>query len=207
MSPRRSKLNREMIIRAALDLVDKDGVDELSMRNIARSLNSQAMSLYNYVSSKEEVLYGIVELITCDIEISQSSEWETVLRNTALSFYEILSQHPNVLPIVSTHSPITKNGIEQMERLLSIFKNINITGLEAFSLIHIIIAYVIGHVEISMTLPKKFEWMNDESNLRQFPIVYESYLKLNQRNRKDEFLYGIDLLLESLSKRIEKKEK
>lgn len=206
LSPRHSKLCREVIIQTALALVDEYGVEELSMRSIARNLNFQAMSLYNYVKNKDEVLDGIVELITCKIKISQSSDWKVVLRNTALSFYEILSKHPNVLPIVSTHSPITKNGIKHMEELLSIFKNMTRTKLEALSIVHIMLAYVIGYAEISMTPQKNSEWMKDTLNLQEFPNTYGAYLNLDQRNKKDEFLYGVDLLLEGLERKFEKKE-
>lgn len=202
MNHRHSKLSREIIIKTAFALLDEYGEDEFSMRNIAQRLNVQAMSLYNYVKNKEDLLDGIVEIITCEVKIPQPSpNWKLDLRNAALSFYEILLRHPNVLPVISTHSPITEKGIEQVERLLLILKDTNMSGQEAFSLIHIIIAYVIGHAEISITNNQAPEVRDVEFDLQKFPNVYNVYLGLNKRNCKDEFLYGFDLLLEGLSKR------
>ncbi|TCL55393.1 TetR family transcriptional regulator [Kineothrix alysoides] len=202
MNPRHSKLSRELIIKEAFALLDEYGEDEFSMRNIAQRLNVKAMSLYNHVRSKEDLLDGIVEIITCEVRIPQpSADWKLDLRNVALSFYEILLRHPNVLPIISTHSPITEKGIEQVERLLLILKDTNMSGQEAFSLLHIIIAYVIGHAEISITNNQASEVRSVKFDLQKFPNVYTVYLELNKRNCKNEFLYGLDLLLDGLSKK------
>lgn len=202
MNPRHSKLSRELIINEAFALLDEYGEDGFSMRNIAQRLNVKAMSLYNHVRSKEDLLDGIVEIITCEVRIPQpSADWKLDLRNVALSFYEILLQHPNVLPIISTHSPMTEKGIEQVERLLLILKDTNMSGQQAFSLLHIIIAYVIGYSEISITNNQASEVRSVEFDLQKFPNVYIAYLGLNKRICKNEFLYGLDLLLDGLSKK------
>lgn len=202
MNPRHSKLSREVIIKTAFDLLDEYGEDEFSMRNIAKRLNVKAMSLYNYVKGKKDLQDGIVEIITCEVEIPKPSlDWKVTLRNVALSFYEILLRHPNVLPVISTHSPITEKGIGQVESLLLILKDTNMSVQEAFSLIHIIIAYVIGHAEISITNDQASEVGNVKFDLQKFPNVYKAHLKLNKRNCKDEFLYGLDLLLDGISKK------
>jgi AcrR family transcriptional regulator len=202
MNHRQPKLNRELIVKTAFSILDDNGMEELSMRNIAQKLDVKAMSLYNHVENKEELLNSIVEESICKVKIPQPSlNWKADLRNAALSFYEILLQHPNLLPVISTHSPLTEKGLEQVEKLFLILKIDNITGLEAFSLIHIIIAYVIGHAAISITDKQSPERMNREIDLKKYPSVLEASLELSKRNYKEEFLYGLDLLLDGLSKK------
>jgi TetR/AcrR family transcriptional regulator, tetracycline repressor protein len=199
---RQPKLNRELIIMTAFSLLDDNGMEKLSMRNIAKRLNVKAMSLYNYVENKEKLLNGIVEVSICEVKIPQpSSNWESDLRNAALSFYEMLLQHPNLLPVISTHSPLTEKGIGQVEKLFLILKVVNITGLEAFSLIHIIIAYVIGYAAISITDKQPFVAIKKEMDLKKYPSILDASLELNKRNYKEEFLYGFDLILDGLSKK------
>ncbi len=63
----RDPLTRERVLRAAVDLADRDGIDALTMRNLARELGAEAMSLYYHVANKEAVLDGVVEVIMDEI--------------------------------------------------------------------------------------------------------------------------------------------
>src|SRR5437870_4776873 len=53
--PRREPLSRERIIQTAVRIMDKEGLDALSMRRIGRELEVEAMSLYNHVQDKEDI--------------------------------------------------------------------------------------------------------------------------------------------------------
>ena len=71
---RRTPLNREKVLRAALRMVDRHGLDSLSMRKLAQTLKVEAMSLYNHVTNKEEILDGLVELIVADLGLEPLEE-------------------------------------------------------------------------------------------------------------------------------------
>jgi AcrR family transcriptional regulator len=60
---RRAPLNRDRVLRAAISLVDQDGIESLSMRKLGQALGVEAMSLYNHVASKDEILDGIADRV------------------------------------------------------------------------------------------------------------------------------------------------
>ena len=64
---RRRPLNRERILAAALELVDEQGIDALSMRKLGQALGGyEAMSLYNHVANKDDLLDGILDLVLAE---------------------------------------------------------------------------------------------------------------------------------------------
>ena len=100
---RQVPLSRERILRAALDLADKEGIESLSMRKLAQELGVQAMSLYNYVTNKDDLLDGIVDITIGEIEVpTLTTDWKTAMRRRANSAHKVLLRHPwSTLEIVS----------------------------------------------------------------------------------------------------------
>jgi hypothetical protein len=96
-------LSRERILLTAILLADKDGLESLSMRKIAQELGVQAMSLYNHVANKDELLDGIVDIVIGEIEVPDLGVyWQTAMRRRAHSAHEVLLRHPwATMPIVS----------------------------------------------------------------------------------------------------------
>lgn len=94
-APPRAPLTTERVLRAALRMADEGGLDSLSMRNLARALKVEAMSLYNHVPSKEHILDGLVELVVSEIGIpSIGGDWRATMRQRALSAHAVLMRHP-----------------------------------------------------------------------------------------------------------------
>ena len=79
----RRPLSRERVLRAALEFVDERGLEELSMRKLAQELGVEAMSLYNHVANKDEILAGIVDLVATEIEMPDGDDWKAAIRESA----------------------------------------------------------------------------------------------------------------------------
>ncbi len=96
-------LSRERILLAAIVLADQGGFESLSMRKIAQELGVQAMSLYNHVANKDDLLDGIVDIVISEIEVPDLGvDWQTAMRRRAKSAHEVLLRHPwATMPIVS----------------------------------------------------------------------------------------------------------
>lgn len=93
-SPRPS-LTRERVMRAALQIADEQGLDALTMRSLGAALGVQAMSLYNHVSNKDDLLDGMVDLVVGEIEVpSLADPWKVAMRKRAWSAHEVLLRHP-----------------------------------------------------------------------------------------------------------------
>ncbi len=91
----RAPLSRERVLRAALDLADKDGIESLSMRKLGEKLGVEAMSLYNHVANKDDILDGIVDLVFGEIALpAERAPWKTAARGRAISAHEALLRHP-----------------------------------------------------------------------------------------------------------------
>lgn len=63
MPTKRAPLTRELVLETALKILDEQGMDGLSMRKLASALHVEAMSLYNHVKNKNDLLNGIVDLV------------------------------------------------------------------------------------------------------------------------------------------------
>jgi AcrR family transcriptional regulator len=88
-------LNRDRILQAALRLADEGGIEALSMRKLAEMLGVKAMSLYNHVTNKDDVIDGMVDLVVGEIEVpSLMTDWQTAMRCRALSAHAVLLRHP-----------------------------------------------------------------------------------------------------------------
>ncbi|WP_404789517.1 TetR/AcrR family transcriptional regulator C-terminal domain-containing protein [Altericista sp. CCNU0014] len=96
-------LSRERVLRAAIRLADEEGFEALSMRKLAQALGVQAMSLYNHVANKDDLLDGIVDSVVAEIEVpSLAAGWKTAMRRRATSARAVLLRHPwATMPLVS----------------------------------------------------------------------------------------------------------
>ncbi len=76
----RAGLNRERVLRAALALADEGGIEALTMRRLGERLQVEAMSLYNHVAGKDDILDGIVDLVFGEIELpSSDADWKAAM--------------------------------------------------------------------------------------------------------------------------------
>jgi AcrR family transcriptional regulator len=91
---RRSPLNRERVLRAAIALADARGAQELTMRKLAKELGVEAMSLYNHVANKDDLLDGMIDLVFGEIEApAADGDWKGELRRRAVSTRAALTRH------------------------------------------------------------------------------------------------------------------
>ena len=91
---RRAPLNRERVLSAAIALADQGGFESMTMRKLAKELGVEAMSLYNHVASKDDLLDGMVDLVFAEIEPpSTDDDWKTAMRKRAVSTREALARH------------------------------------------------------------------------------------------------------------------
>jgi len=91
----RVPLTRERVLSAALKMADAGGIESLSMRNLAQALKVEAMSLYNHVVGKEDILDGLVELVASEIDVPRiGGDWREAMRKRARSAHAALTRHP-----------------------------------------------------------------------------------------------------------------
>lgn len=99
---RRAPLSRQRVLETALELVDRDGLHELSMRKLASTLDVEAMSLYRHVTNKDDLLAGLAELLWAEIAVAAPADpdWTTWLRTFGHALRDAIHRHPNALPVL-----------------------------------------------------------------------------------------------------------
>src|SRR5665213_2591649 len=91
----RIPLSRERVLRAAVAFADQNGIASLSMRKLGEAVGVEAMSLYNHVANKDQLLDGMVDVVFSEIELpSGADDWKTAMRKTAQSARQALGRHP-----------------------------------------------------------------------------------------------------------------
>jgi len=90
----RLPLTRERVVRGAIALADGGGIEALSMRKLASDLGVEAMSLYNHVKNKEDLVDAMVDLVVREIELPSEADWEKAIRLCAISAYDTFLRHP-----------------------------------------------------------------------------------------------------------------
>jgi len=149
MPPRpRAGLTRDHVCRTALELVDREGVDALSMRRLGRELGVEAMSLYSYVTSKQDLVEGVVEQVFREMPLVSPGPgpWQERLRIYAATFRDVLLRHPETVRLVAGRPLINDGTMAFVESALVELRGYGLDLATADKVLGVIAAFVIGHV-------------------------------------------------------------
>ncbi|KAA8883965.1 TetR family transcriptional regulator [Nocardia colli] len=116
---RPAKLTTIAILRTAVDLADRDGIDALSMRRLASELGAATAGLYRYFPDREALLDGMAELVLAEIgpPATDLTDWRAKLSYEAQEEWQLYQRHPWMLPILArTRPPIGPALLDILER-------------------------------------------------------------------------------------------
>ncbi len=145
---RRTPLSRDRVLRAALGLVDREGVDALTMRRLGRELGVEAMSLYGYVDSKEDLIEGVVEQVfrQMPLIVPGPGEWQVRLRRHAATYRAVLLDHPNAVRLVARRPLNTEGTAAFVDSALAELQAIGLDLTSADRVLGVIASFTLGHV-------------------------------------------------------------
>jgi TetR/AcrR family tetracycline transcriptional repressor len=144
---RPAKLSRPAILAAALELIDRDGPEALTMRSLAGALGVEAMSLYRHVDSKEALLDGVAEQLMSEIEPrGVSSDWAVAVRGYASSVRGLARNHPRAYALVALRAPDSPGALRPVEDLLASLRAAGFTPARAVAAYRTVAAYTRGYV-------------------------------------------------------------
>src|SRR5216683_1550890 len=122
---RRVPITLDRIVAGALELIDRDGLGALSMRNLAAELDTGTTTLYRHVAGKDEVLVLVADAVLGETQLRRpldGSGWREVLEELAHSMRTALSHHPNVAALFATAVPVGPNSLRGRELSLSVLR-------------------------------------------------------------------------------------
>ncbi|WP_344750671.1 TetR/AcrR family transcriptional regulator, partial [Micromonospora olivasterospora] len=120
---RRAPLNRDRVLRAAVALADDNGIDAVSMRNLAQELGVVPMALYKHVANKDELLDGMVDVIVGEIDPpAGGSDWKPAIRRRILSARRALLRHPWASRVIESRPRPTLVVLDYLNSIVGMFR-------------------------------------------------------------------------------------
>jgi len=118
-APRRAPLSREVVLRSAVTLADHEGIEAVSMRNLAQGLGVVPMALYKHVTNKEELLDGMVDIIVAEIDPpTLGAGWKDTIRQRILSARQVQLRHPWARQMIKSRTQATPIVLGYMNSLI-----------------------------------------------------------------------------------------
>lgn len=204
----RPQLSRELVVGAALKVVESDGGDALTMRRVADEIGVSASALYGYVASKEELVQLVLEQIIAEVPIPPAKgDWQELVKTFAREMLGIFRRHRGVAALTMGRVPFGPSMLAGGEYILS--------QLRAAGLPDQVAAFVgdlgglyVGAVALEQEVTPIIEpadfvnqaagWLKSLPE-DKFPNTVELADKLVAGNADDRFEWGLDVIVRGLA--------
>ena len=209
---RRAPLSRERVLSAAVKLADRGGVESLSMRKLAQTLKVEAMSLYNHVANKDEILDGLVEIVISEIALpAKGADWKDGMRLRANSAREMFLRHPWAISLMESRKNPGPAAMRYYDAVIGCMREGGFSIAMAAHAFSVLDSYILGFAmqELKMPFDTSDELADIADNIleqlpaAEFPhfteMIVEHALKPGY-DYADEFEFGLELILDGLER-------
>ncbi len=203
----RIPLTRARIVAAAIDLADEKGVEALSMRKLGAVLGVEAMSLYNHVENKDDVLDAMLEQALTEIPLpDEALPWADQLRHLAWAFRAAGHRHPGVVPLFGSRGITSFAGLAPLERAYAILRRAGLGPDDALDAFFTAASFVLGFVitelggfrDVAAGRTVDFRSVDPETH----PHLAEMGLAFRNHDGDREFAFGVDMLIDGVRRRV-----
>jgi len=206
----RAPLSRDRVLRAAVALADAGGISSVSMRKLGEALGVEAMSLYNHVASKGDLLDGMIDTVFSEIDLpSGDGDWRTGMRRRAISARQVLRRHRWAIGLMESRTSPGPATLRHHDAVLGCLRRAGFpVGLtaHAYSLLD---SYIYGFALQEASLPfgtgeeaaRVAEEISGQFASGQYPYLTEMAMEHVVQpgyDYGDEFETGLDLILDAL---------
>jgi AcrR family transcriptional regulator len=207
----RLPLSRERILRAALELVDDGGIDSLTMRKLGQALGFEAMSLYNHVANKDDVIDGILDLVLAEGELpSPSGNWDRAVRASAVSVHAALRRHPWASAVVMAPGRLRPARLRYMDSLLGRIREAGFSAETTYHAYHVLDGHIFGfslweasHSYSDADASEMMAAFERTITADEYPYLREhgeQHFAEGPHQDVSAFEFGLDLILDGLKK-------
>ncbi len=200
----RLPLSRERIIGAAVVYADRHGVESLSMRRLGAELGVEAMSLYNHVSNKDEILDGMIDDVLGQIPIPDpGSGWRAAIRSTATNALDVFATHPWLVVLLMQRGTYGDSSLAFMDRMLGLLHEAGFSAEDTHHSWQMLAGHVLGYAfHHASGDPEATDWRERAEQLSRlddrFPNVAKIVPYLAKCDFRTEFDFGLDIILDGL---------
>jgi len=204
----RRPLSRERVLRAAVALADRGGIEALTMRRLGQELGVEAMSLYKHVANKDDVLDGIVDLVVGDIDVPPAgTPWRDAMRARAVSAHAVLLAHPWAALQIMSRFSIGPGMTRYLDATLGRLREGGFSVEGALDAWHTLDSHIYGFTLQELGLPFEAAEAPQVSadvlgtlSAEEFPYVVEVISHVMRHGRVEDFEFGLDLVLDGLER-------
>jgi AcrR family transcriptional regulator len=206
----RAPLSRDRVLQAAVALADTGGISSLSMRKLGEALGVEAMSLYNHVASKGDLLDGMIDIVFSEIDLpSGDGDWRAAMRRRAISARQVLRRHRWAIGLMESRTSPGPATLRHHDAVLGCLRRagfpVELTA-HAYSLLD---SYIYGFALQEASLPfgtgeeaaHVAEEISGQFASGQYPYLTEMAMEHVVQpgyDYGDEFETGLDLVLDAL---------
>ena len=211
----RLPLSRDRILESALALADASGIESLTMRKLGETLGFEAMSLYNHVANKNDLLNGILDLVLAETELpSEPGTWDEAIRRSAISVHAALRRHTWAGPLIMAPAHVGPARLHYMDTLLGRLREAGFSAETTYHAYHVLDGHIFGFSlwEASHTYPDidvadMVAMFEREITVDKYPYLHEhgrQHFAEGPHRDDSAFELGLDLILEGLRRTHEK---
>ena len=142
-------------IRArAIEIVDRDGLNALSMRTLATALGTGPMTLYNYVKDRDELEGLVAEAVLADVKLPLAEDdWLIDVKSVATAVWESMRRHPNAVPLVLTRRTVSSEGFAPAERLITALRRGQLADHDLLAAFRAVLSLIMGAAQVELAGP------------------------------------------------------
>jgi AcrR family transcriptional regulator len=200
-------LSRARIVTTAVDLIEREGADAVSMRRLAAELGVGVMSLYNHVPNKAALLDAVAETVLTQIEFTDDpdADWTERVRMQVRAFRQIAHHYPRCTMVVVSRQLQSSAGLFPVERALATLRDAGFGGPDAVRILRTFIAYIVGSLlrEVGVTptfAPVHRGTVRAESvDPALFPEVGRLAPIMDSYGAETDFEFGVELLIQAIA--------
>ena len=208
--PPRAKFTREQLQAAALAIVDAQGLAALSMRSLAATLGTGAMTIYNYLRDRDELDALVVEAVLAQARWPAVAgvDWQQDVRLIARGFWQAIKAHPDVIPLILTRRGLHEAAVEGAEALLRALAASDRSGLALLAAFRIVMGFILGLAQAQLARPRTGN--EPAATIERFrgldPALFPRLIEIagvaQAEDIDQEFEAGLDIVLAGLASRV-----
>lgn len=203
-------LNADKIVRAALAMADKDGIDAVSMRKLATSLGVTAMSLYNHVQGKDALFDLMLNKVVAKIESPEvGGDWDVMMRRRACSMREVLLCHSWAPKLFISRITTGEDIMRDIDATLGCLVTAGFTYAQADWARNVIDSHIYGYTVQEVNYPVEPEAYRQAAaqylpmlSQEEYPYMHEAAVHIidAKYDGVTQFTFGLDLILDGLKR-------
>ena len=207
---RRAGLTRARVLEVALDLADELGIEALTMRKLGAALGVEAMSVYNHVANKADLLDGLINAVFSEIELpSEGGDWKAAMRARAISARDVLARHRWAIGLMESRTSPGPATLRHHDAVLGCLRRGGFSLELAAHAYALLDSYIYGFALQERGLPfdtptetaELARVMVDQFPADQYPHLAEftfGHILQPGYDFGAEYRYGLDLILDGL---------